>query len=73
MSKDKETFKYEPHNFSKKMLNYQYCVHCGLVTLKINLQSGVYNKDVIIKIIQVINIRGFNIQSCLINSLDNTF
>lgn len=36
MSKEtkKEVFKHEPHNFSKKMLNYQYCVHCGLVTLK---------------------------------------
>ena len=31
---DKEPYKNEPHNFSKKMLNYQYCVHCGLVTLK---------------------------------------
>jgi len=30
----KEPYKYEPHNFSRKILNYQYCVYCGLVTLK---------------------------------------
>jgi hypothetical protein len=27
-------YKFEPHSFNKKMLNYFYCSRCGLVALK---------------------------------------
>lgn len=30
----KDQFKYEPHNFNKKILSYNYCVHCGLMLLR---------------------------------------
>jgi len=26
--------KYEPHSFTRKVLNWRYCAHCGLIRLK---------------------------------------
>jgi hypothetical protein len=62
----KEEYKYEPHNFKKKVLNYQCCVHCGLLTLKINLQSGVFSKDVTSEITQAILTKECSTQNYLI-------
>lgn len=27
-------YKYEPHDFRGKVLNYNYCIKCGLIALK---------------------------------------
>lgn len=31
--RQKETYKYKPHNFKGKINNKSYCIHCGLVAL----------------------------------------
>lgn len=44
-----EEYKMEPHKFTIKVLNYQVCVHCGLVTLKNSLTEWAISKGCLYK------------------------